>query len=331
MSKITAAITAIGGYVPEYVLTNQILETLVETNDEWITTRTGIKERRILKEDGKGTSYLAIKAAQNLIDKSGIDPKEIDLVIVATATPDMKAASTSAYTATHIGATNAFSFDLEAACSSFLYGMSVASSYIVSGRYKKVLLVGADKNSSMINYKDRATCIIFGDGAGAALFEPNHEGFGLQDELLRSDGSGREFLQATYGGSSYPSTPEAVAEGKHYVFQEGKTVFKNAVFNMADVTVRILERNHLNKEDIDWLVAHQANKRIVEATANRIELDEDKVMMNIHKYGNTTSATLPLLLNDYETQLKKGQKLIFAAFGGGFTWGSIYLTWAYNS
>ena len=316
MSKITAAITAIGGYVPDFVLTNQILETLVDTNDEWITTRTGIKERRILKEDGKGTSYLAIKTAQNLIDKSGLDPKEIDLVIVATATPDMKAASTAAYTATEIGATNAFSFDLESACSSFLYGMSVASSYIETGSYKKVLLIGADKNSSMINYKDRATCIIFGDGGGAVLFEPNHEGLGVQDELLRSDGSGREFLQATYGGSSYPSTPEAIAEGKHFVFQEGKTVFKNAVFNMADVTEKILVRNNLVKDDIAWLVAHQANKRIVEATVNRIELDENKVMMNIHKYGNTTSATLPLLLCDYESQLKKGDKLIFAAFGG---------------
>lgn len=331
MSKITAAITAIGGYVPEYVLTNQILETLVETNDEWITTRTGIKERRILKENGKGTSYLAIKAAQNLLDKSGLDPKEIDLVIVATATPDMKAASTAAFTATQIGAINAFSFDLESACSSFLFGMSVASSYIVSGKYKKVLLIGADKNSSMINYKDRATCIIFGDGGGAVLFEPNEEGFGLQDELLKSDGEGRQFLQATYGGSSYPSTPESIAEGKQYVFQEGKTVFKNAVYHMADVTVNIMERNHLKNDDINWLVAHQANKRIIEATANRIELDDAKVMMNIHKYGNTTSATIPLLLCDYESQLKKGDKLIFAAFGGGFSWGSIYFTWAYNS
>lgn len=331
MSKLTAAITAIGGYVPEYVLTNQILETLVDTNDEWITTRTGIKERRILKEDGKGTSYLAIKAAQDLIDKKGLDPKEIDLVIVATATPDMKAAATAAYTATQIGATNAFSFDLEAACSSFLFGMSVASSYITSGKYKKVLLIGADKNSSMIDYKDRATCIIFGDGAGAALFEPNEEGYGVQDEILRSDGEGREFLQATYGGSSYPSTPEAVAEGKHYIFQVGKMVFKNAVFNMADVTEKILLKNNLVKDDISWLVAHQANKRIIDATASRIELDESKVMMNIHKYGNTTSATLPLLLFDYEKQLKKGDKLIFAAFGGGFTWGSVYLTWAYNS
>lgn len=331
MSKISAAITAVGGYVPDYVLTNKMLEGMVDTNDEWITTRTGIKERRILKEDGKGTSYLAIKAAQNLIDKSGVNPKDIELVIVATATPDMKAASTSAYTATHIGATNAFSFDLEAACSSFLYGMSVAARYIESGKYKKVLLIGADKNSSMINYEDRATCIIFGDGAGAVLFEPNQEGFGLQDEYLRSDGSGREFLQATYGGSSYPSTPEAIKEHKHQVFQDGKTVFKNAVFNMADVAVKILVRNNLTTKDISWLVAHQANKRIIDATANRIELQEDKVMMNIEKYGNTTSATLPLLLNDYESQLKKGDNLIFAAFGGGFTWGSIYLKWAYNS
>lgn len=331
MSKITAAITAVGAYVPDYVLTNQILETMVDTNDEWITSRTGIKERRILKEEGKGTSFLAINAANDLIKKRGIDPKDIELVIVATATPDMKAASTAAYTATQIGAVNAFSFDLEAACSSFLFGMSTAAKYIESGRYKNVLLIGADKNSSFINYKDRATCIIFGDGAGAVLFEPNNESLGLQDELLRSDGSGREFLQATYGGSSYPSTPEAVTEGKHYVFQDGKTVFKNAVFNMADVAVKILERNNLAKEDIAWLVAHQANKRIIDATAKRIELESEKVMMNIEKYGNTTSATLPLLLNDYESQLKKGDKLIFAAFGGGFTWGSIYLKWAYNS
>ena len=330
MSKITAAITAVGAYVPDYVLTNQILETMVDTNDEWITTRTGIKERRILKDVGKGTSFLAIEAAKDLINKSGLDPKTIDLVMVATATPDMKAAGTAAYTATAIGATNAFSFDLEAACSSFLYGMSVASSYIESGRYKKVLLIGADKNSSMINYKDRATCIIFGDGGGAVLFEPNSEGLGLQDELLRSDGSGREFLQATYGGSSYPITPEALANGEHFVFQDGRTVFKNAVFNMADVTVKILERNNMTKDDVSWLVAHQANKRIIDATADRIELEPEKVMMNIHRYGNTTSATLPLLLSDYEKQLKKGDNLIFAAFGGGFTWGAIYYKWAYT-
>lgn len=330
MSKITAAITAVGGYLPDYVLSNKILETMVDTNDEWITTRTGIKERRILKDEGKGTSFLAIKAAEDLIQKTGLDPKEIDLVIVSTATPDMKAASTAAYTATQIGAINAFSYDLEAACSSFLFGMSTAAAYIESGRYKKILLIGADKNSSFINYKDRATCIIFGDGAGAVLFEPNEEGLGLQDELLRSNGEGREFLQATYGGSSYPMTQEAFDEGKHYVFQDGRTVFKNAVFNMADVAERILKRNNLTNNDISWLVAHQANKRIIDATAQRINLEEEKVMMNIERYGNTTSATLPLLLNDYESQLKKGDNLIFAAFGGGFTWGSIYYKWAYN-
>ena len=330
MSKITAAITAVGAYVPDYVLTNQILETMVDTNDEWITTRTGIKERRILKEEGKGTSFLAIQAAQDLINKKKLDPKEIELVIVATATPDMKAASTASYTASQIGAVNAFSFDMDAACSSFLYGMSVAAGFIESGRYKKVLLIGADKMSSIINYKDRATCIIFGDGAGAVLFEPNTENLGLQDEYLRSDGSGREFLQATYGGSLYPLTHESLDAGGQYAFQEGRTVFKNAVFNMADATVKIMERNNLTKDSVDWLVAHQANKRIIDATAERIDLDEEKVMINIHKYGNTTSATLPLLLNDYESELKKGDNLIFAAFGGGFNWGSIYLKWAYN-
>lgn len=331
MSKISAAITAVGAYVPEYVLTNQILETMVDTNDEWITSRTGIKERRILKDDGKGTSYLAIKAAQDLINKKGIDPKTIEVVIVATATPDMKAASTASYTASEIGATNAFTFDMDAACSSFLFGMSVAASYIESGRYKSILLIGADKMSSIINYKDRATCIIFGDGAGAVLFEPNTEGLGLQDEYLKSDGTGREFLQATYGGSTYPISAEAIEKGGQYAFQEGRTVFKNAVFNMADATVKIMEKNGLTKNDVAWLVAHQANKRIVDATAQRIELEDEKVMTNIEKYGNTTSATLPLLLNDYESKLKKGDNLIFAAFGGGFNWGSIYLKWAYNS
>ena len=330
MSKITAAITAVGGYLPDFVLSNKVLETMVDTNDEWITSRTGIKERRILKEPGQGTSFMAIKAAQDLINKKGVDPKDIDLVIVATATPDMKAASTAAFTATEIGATNAFSFDLEAACSSFLFGMSTAAAYIESGRYKKVLLIGADKNSSFINYKDRATCIIFGDGAGAVLFEPNHEGLGLQDELLRSNGEGREFLQATYGGSSNPITKDTFNEGSHYVFQDGKTVFKNAVFNMADVAEKILKRNNLTNDDVTWLAAHQANKRIIDATANRINLDNEKVMMNIQKYGNTTSATLPLLLFDYESKLKKGDTIIFAAFGGGFTWGSIYFKWAYN-
>ena len=330
MSKISAAITAVGAYVPEDVLTNKMLESMVDTNDEWITTRTGIKERRILKKEGAGTSYLAIKAAENLIKKSNTDPKTIDLVIVCTATPDMKAATTAAYTASQIGATNAFSYDLEAACSSFLYGMSTASAYIESGRYKKILLIGADKMSSMINYTDRATCIIFGDGAGAVLFEPNNEGLGYQNEYLRSDGVGREFLRAKYGGSSYPTTPEALANHEHEVFQDGKHVFKYAVSNMADAAAKILEKNNLSKDDIAWLVPHQANKRIIDATANRIELDASKVMMNIHKYGNTTSATLPLCLSDYEKHLKKGDNIIFAAFGGGFTWGSIYLKWAYT-
>jgi len=331
MTKITAAITAIGMYVPDDILTNEMLEKMVDTNDEWITSRTGIKERRILKGEGKGTSFMAIKAAQQLIEKKNLDPKEIELVLVATATPDMQAAATAAFVASEIGATNAFGFDLEAACSSFLYGMSVAARYIESGRYKKVLLIGADKCSSMIDYTDRATCIIFGDGAGAVLFEPNEEGLGLQDEYLRSDGTGREFLRVKASGSMYPVTKEAIDNRENFVFQDGKTVFKNAVFNMADVAEKMLERNNLTKEDIAWLAAHQANKRIIEAIANRIKLDSSKVMMNIQKYGNTTSATLPLLLADYEKQLKKGDKIIFAAFGGGFTWGSIYLTWAYNS
>ncbi len=331
MTKITAAITAVGKYVPEYVLTNKELETFVDTNDEWITTRTGIKERRILKGEGKGTSYMAIKAAKDLLQKSSINPEEIDLVIVATATPDLPVASTAVYTASQIGATNAFGFDLQAACSSFLFGMSSAASYIESGKYKKVLLIGADKMSSIIDYKDRATCIIFGDGAGAVLFEPNTEELGLKDEFLRSDGIGREFLKIEAGGSILPATEETVKNGQHFVHQEGKTVFKYAVSNMADVSEKILTRNNLSEKDIQWLVPHQANKRIIEATANRVGLGAEKVMMNIQKYGNTTSATLPLLLADYEKDLKKGDNLIFAAFGGGFTWGAIYLKWAYNS
>jgi len=331
MTKITAAISAVGKYVPEYVLTNKELEAYVETNDEWITSRTGIKERRILKGEGLGTSFMAIKASEDLIKKSNIDPKEIDLVIVATATPDLPIASTAAYVATEIGATNAFGYDLQAACSSFLYGMSTASAYIASGRYKKVLLIGADKMSSIIDYSDRATCIIFGDGAGAVLFEPNNEGLGLQDEFLRSDGVGRDFLRIEAGGSQMPTTAETVANKKHFVYQEGKTVFKYAVSNMADVAEKMLTRNNLTEPDIQWLVAHQANKRIIEATAKRVGVPSEKVMINIHKYGNTTSATLPLLLADYESQLKKGDNLIFAAFGGGFTWGAAYLKWGYNS
>ena len=330
MNKITAAITAVGAYIPEFVLSNKVLEAMVETNDEWITTRTGIKERRLLKEKGKGTSFMAIKAAQDLISKSKINPEEIDLVIMATATPDMPVAATGVYVATQIGAVNAFAYDLQAACSSFLYGMSNAAAYIESGRYKKVLLIGADKMSSIIDYNDRATCIIFGDGAGAVLFEPNFEGLGLQDEFLRSDGIGREYLKIDAGGSILPPSKETVENGQHFVFQDGKTVFKYAVSGMADVSEKIMLRNNLTKDDVNWLIAHQANKRIIDATASRMGFDEDKVLVNIEKYGNTTSATLPLLLSDFEHKLKKGDNLIFAAFGGGFTWGSIYLKWAYN-
>ena len=331
MSKITAAITAVGGYVPEYVLSNKELETMVDTNDEWITTRTGIKERRILKDKDKGTSFLAVEAAKSLLKKSNTDPKEIDMVILATATPDMPVAVTGAYVATQIGADNAFSYDLMAACSSFLFGMSIAAKYIESGSYKKVLLVGADKMSSIIDYKDRTTCIIFGDGAGAALFEPNFEGLGVQDEYLRTDGNGRDSLKIEAGGSLLPSSIETVKNNQHVVFQDGKTVFKFAVTRMADVSEKILKRNNLTGDDIQWLVPHQANNRIIEATSRRMNLPDEKVMKNIHKYGNTTSATLPLCLFEYEKKLKKGDKLVFAAFGGGFTWGAMYLTWSYDS
>jgi 3-oxoacyl-[acyl-carrier-protein] synthase-3 len=331
MSIITAAITAVGSYVPDYVLSNKVLETMVDTNDEWITSRTGIKERRILKDKDKGTSYLAIQAANNLLQKSNTDPAEIDMVIMATATPDMPVAATGVYVATQIGAVNAFSFDLVAACSSFLFGMSTAARYIESGKYKKVLLIGADKMSSIIDYSDRTTCIIFGDGGGAVLFEPNTEGLGVKDEYLRTDGIGRPFLKIDAGGSLLPASNETVANKQHFVFQEGKTVFKFAVSNMADVCEKVMHRNNLSGEDVNWLVPHQANKRIIDAAASRMKLPEEKVMINIHKYGNTTSATLPLCLADYEKQLKKGDNLIFASFGGGFTWGAVYLKWAYDS
>ncbi len=330
MNKITAAITAVGGYVPDFVLSNKVLETMVDTNDEWITSRTGIKERRILKGEGLGTSYLAIKAAEDLLQKGNVNPLDIDLVIVASATPDLLVAATAVYVATEIGATNAFAYDLQAACSGFLFGMSTAAAYIESGRYKKVLLIGADKMSSIIDYTDRATCIIFGDGAGAVLFEPNFEGLGMQDEYLRSDGIGREFLKIDAGGSILPTTFETLENNQHTVIQDGKTVFKWAVTNMADVSELIMKRNDLTNDDVDWLIAHQANKRIIDATSSRMGVNESKVLINIEKYGNTTSATLPLLLFDFEKKFKKGDNLIFAAFGGGFTWGSIYLKWAYN-
>ena len=330
MSTITAAITAVGGYVPEYVLTNKILATMVDTNDEWITSRTGIKERRILKEQGQGTSFMAIKAAEQLLSKNNINPEDIDMVIMATATPDMPVASTGVYVASQIGAVNAFSYDLAAACSGFLFGMSTAARYIESGRYKKVLLIGADKMSSIVDYTDRTTCIIFGDGAGAVLFEPNQEGLGLQDEILRSDGVGRDSLKIDAGGSILPPSNQTIADKQHFVHQDGKTVFKFAVSKMADVSEQIMQRNNLTGDEVSWLVPHQANKRIIDATSRRMNLPQDKVMLNIHRYGNTTSATLPLCLFDYENQLKKGDNIVFAAFGGGFTWGSIYLKWAYD-
>ena len=330
MNKNFASITALGSYLPSKILNNQDLEKMVDTNDDWILTRTGIKERRIL-DKGIGTSFMAIKAAKQIIQKKKLDPLEIDMVIVATITPDMHVSATAAYVASEIGAVNAFGYDLQAACSGFLYGMSVASSFIESGRYKKIILIGADKMSSIIDYSDRNTCIIFGDGAGAVLFEPNPEGLGMQDEFMRSDGVGREFLRIEAGGSVMPSTIDSIKKKKHFLFQDGKSVFKYAVSNMANASYQIMERNNLSNEDVNYLVPHQANKRIIDATANRMGIRESKVLMNIEKYGNTTAATIPLILSDYEKKFKKGDNIIFAAFGGGFTWGASYLKWSYNS
>lgn len=327
---LKAAITAVGGYVPEYRLTNKILETMVDTTDEWIMTRTGIKERRILKGEGLGTSFMAIKAAEDLLAKRNLDPKEIELVICSTATPDMPVASTAAYVATQIGAINAVGWDLQAACSGFLFGLATGSQFIETGKYSKVLVIGGDKMSSIIDYSDRTTCVIFGDGAGAVLLEPSEEGYGVQDSILKSDGAGREFLYIKSGGSISPPSKETVENREHFVHQEGQQVFKFAVTNMADFSAKIMERNNLTADDVNWLVPHQANMRIISATANRMGLEEDKVMLNIDRYGNTTNGTLPLLLWDYEKQLKKGDNLVFAAFGGGFTWGALYLKWAYD-
>ena len=324
----TAAITAVGAYVPDEVLSNADLEQMVDTSDDWISTRTGISERRMLKD--KPTSFMAIQAAKNLIERSSIDPKTIDLVLVSTATPDMLIAATAAHVATEIGATNAFGYDLQAACSGFLYGMSTAAAYVSSGRYQRVLLIGADKMSSIIDYSDRTTCIIFGDGAGAVLFEPNEEGLGFQDEYFRSDGVGREHLYIKAGGSMLPASAETVSNGQHFLRQDGKTVFKFAVSNMADAATKVMERNELAADDIDFFVPHQANKRIIDATAQRTGVDPEKVLSNISSYGNTTSATLPLILSDFEYRFQKGDNLMFAAFGGGFTWGAAWLKWAYN-
>ena len=326
---LKAAITAVGGYTPNTILSNQTLEKMVDTSDEWIQSRTGIKERRILSDDDKPTSFLAIKAAQDLITKKKLDPKTIDLVLVATVTPDLHVAATAAYVASSIGATQAFAYDLNAACSGFLYGMSTAAAYISSGRYKKVLLIGADKMSSIVDYTDRTTCIIFGDGGGAVLFEPSPNNYGWEDEYFRSNGTDRMSLRIKAGGSLFPTSQKTLDEGWHNIHQDGKTVFKYAVSEMSYVAQQIMLRNNLTEQTLDYLVPHQANKRIVDATAQRLNLNEEKVLMNIAYYGNTTAATLPLLLNDYETQLKKGDKLVFAAFGGGFTWGAAHLTWAY--
>lgn len=329
MSKIHAAITAVNGYVPDYILTNQELETMVETNDEWITTRTGIKERRILKGEGLATSDMAVPAVEGLLRKRGLSAEEIDLIIFCTSTPDMPFPATANILADKVGATNAWGFDLQAACSGFIYGLTTGAQFIESGKHQKVLVVGGDKMSSIINYEDRATCIIFGDGCGAVLLEPNTEGFGVLDAILKSDGSGKEFLNIKAGGSLLPASHETVDQKLHYAFQEGRTVFKFAVTNMANVAAEIMERNHLTADDVQWLVPHQANKRIIDATAERMGVGAEKVMINIQKYGNTTSGTIPLCLWEWENQLKKGDVLILAAFGGGFTWGSVYLKWAY--
>jgi len=329
MSKITAAITGVQGYVPDYVLGNEELAKIVDTTDEWITSRTGIKERRIQKEGA--SSDMAAEAVKGLLEKTGTNPDDVDLVILATVTPDYTFPATANVLCDKVGIKNAWGFDLIAACSGFIYALSTGSQFIETGKYKKVIVVGVDKMSSIIDYEDRTTCIIFGDGCGAVLLEPNFEGNGILDFILRSDGAGRQFLIQPAGGSANPPTIETVENRMHYVKQEGKSVFKFAVTNMAEVSAEIMEKNNLSSDDVDWLVPHQANLRIIDATADRMGLPKEKVMINIEKYGNTTAGTLPLCLWDYEKQLKKGDTLILSAFGGGFTWGSVYLKWAYNS
>jgi len=329
MSKIHAAITAVNGYVPDYVMTNKELESIVDTTDEWITTRTGIKERRILKGEGLGTSDMAVHAVNGLLKKRGISAEEIELIIFCTTTPDLPFPASANILADKIGARNAWGYDLQAACSGFIFGVTTGAQFIESGRHKKVLIVGGDKMSSIINYKDRTTCIIFGDGCGAVLLEPNEEGLGVLDSVLRTDGSGMQYLHQKAGGSARPASHETVDNNEHSVYQEGQTVFKFAVTNMANVAAEIMERNNLTSEDVTWLVPHQANKRIIDATASRMGVGSDKVMINIQRYGNTTNGTIPLCLWEWESQLKKGDNIILAAFGGGFTWGSVYLKWAY--
>jgi len=331
MKKINAAITGVQGYVPDYILTNKELETLVDTNDEWITSRTGVKERRILKGEGKGSSDLGAQAIKGLLKKTNISAEDVDLIICSTATPDMIFPSTACIIADKVGAKNAFAYDLMAACSGFLFALSTASKFIETGAYKKIIVVGADKMSSIVDYTDRATCIIFGDGAGAVLLEPNEDGLGIQDAILRSDGSGREFLHLKAGGSVKPASHATIDAKEHFIFQDGQPVFKAAVKSMADVSGEIMTNNNLSADDVAWLVPHQANKRIIDATARRMGVGNEKVMLNIEKYGNTTNATIPLCLWEWENQLNKGDNIILAAFGGGFTWGSIFIKWAYDS
>ena len=331
MNKTRAAITGVFGYVPDYVLTNKELEVMVDTTDEWIQTRTGIQERRILKGEGKGTSDMGAKAVLGLLAKKGIDASEIDLLICATTTPDMQFPATANIITDKIGAKNAFGFDINAACSGFIYALTTAAKFIEAGSYKKIVVVGGDKMSSIINYEDRTTCIIFGDGAGAVLLEPSTDENGIVDSILKSDGSGRIHLHQKAGGSAKPASHETVDAKEHYVYQEGQSVYKFAVTNMAEVSAEIMEKNHLVADDIAWLVPHQANKRIIDATASRMGIGSEKVMLNIHKYGNTTNGTIPLCLWEWESQLKKGDNIILAAFGGGFTWGAVYIKWAYDT
>jgi 3-oxoacyl-[acyl-carrier-protein] synthase-3 len=331
MSKIRAAITGVGGYVPDYVLTNQELETMVDTTDEWISSRTGIKERRILKGDHQGVSVMGIAAVREMLAKTKTDPAEIELILFATVTADMLFPATANIVSAAIGAVNAFSYDISAACSGFLFALETGSRFIESGRYKKVIVIGGDKMSAILDYQDRTTCIIFGDGAGCVLLEPTIQEEGIMDTLLKTDGSGENYLHMKAGGSRIPASHASVDARQHFIYQEGASVFKFAVKNMAQVAAEIAERNHLGPENIQWLVPHQANKRIIDATAERVGIPEDHVMMNIARYGNTTSGTIPLLLWDYEKKLRKGDNLILAAFGGGFTWGAILVKWAYNS
>ena len=330
MTKITAAITGVSGYVPDYILTNKELETMVDTNDEWITSRTGIKERHILKGEGLGTSFMAVKAVNDLLKKTNTTAEEIDLLICATTTPDMVFPATANLITEEIGAKNAFGYDIQAACSGFIFALATGAQFIETGKYKKVVIVGGDKMSSIIDYSDRATCIIFGDGDGAVMLEPNTEGFGVLDSILKADGSGAAYLHQKAGGSRKPATMETVMAKEHFVYQEGTTVFKFAVKGMADVSAEIMERNNLTADDVAWLVPHQANKRIIDATAQLMKLGPEKVILNILKSGNTTSGTIPLCLWDYENQLHKGDNLIISAFGGGFTWGALYVKWAYD-